>query len=204
MSSQLSMLNSQFGFSARYDAALALAARAHRDQLRKGTDLPYIVHPVHVSLILIRHGFGENLAIAGLLHDVVEDTTVPLERIVSEFGDAVAQLVAAVSETKTAGGEELPWEQRKAEKLAHLRTGGPDVAALKAADAIHNARSIATDVRQSGPSVWGRFKRGADQTLWYYREILEGVRAKLGDHPIVLELAAVVEELGEVATDASS
>ena len=60
MSSQLSMLNSQFGFSARYDAALALAARAHRDQLRKGTDLPYIVHPVHVSLVLIRHGFGEN------------------------------------------------------------------------------------------------------------------------------------------------
>jgi (p)ppGpp synthase/HD superfamily hydrolase len=183
------------GFSARYDAALALAARAHRAQLRKGTDIPYIAHPVHVSLILIRHGFGEDLAIAGLLHDVVEDTDVPLDRITAEFGDVVARLVAAVSETKTANGAELPWEQRKAEKLARLREGGADVAALKAADALHNARSIIADLRQDGPAVWGRFKRGADQTCWYYREILEGVRAKLGDHPIALELAAAVEEL---------
>jgi len=192
-------MSSQFGFSARYDAALALAAQAHRQQLRKGTDIPYLAHPMHVSLILIRHGFGEDLAIAGLLHDVVEDTDMPLERIAAEFGDAVARLVAAVSETKTADGAERPWEQRKAEKLAHLLEGGPDVAALKAADAIHNARSITADVRQSGPSVWGRFKRGADQTLWYYREILAGVRAKLGDQPIALELAAAVEELAGVA-----
>jgi (p)ppGpp synthase/HD superfamily hydrolase len=199
MSSQFSMPNTQFGFSPRYDAALALAARAHRQQLRKGTDLPYIAHPVHVSLILIRHGFGEDLAIAGLLHDVVEDTDVPLDQIAAEFGDQVAELVDAVSETKSADGAERPWEERKVEKLAHLLAGGPDVAALKAADAIHNARSVAADLRQSGPSVWGRFKRGADQTLWYYREILGGVRAKLGDHPIVLELAAAVEDLVEVA-----
>jgi (p)ppGpp synthase/HD superfamily hydrolase len=199
MSYQFSMLNAQMGFSARYDAALALAARAHRQQLRKGTDIPYIAHPVHVSLILIRHGFGEDLAIAGLLHDVVEDTDVPLQRIAAEFGDEVARLVEMVSETKTADGAERPWEERKAEKLAHLLAGSPEVAALKAADAIHNAHSIVADLRQSGPSVWGRFKRGADQTLWYYREILAGVRAKLGDHPIVLELAAAVEELGEGA-----
>jgi (p)ppGpp synthase/HD superfamily hydrolase len=124
---------------------------------------------------------------------------VPLGRIAAEFGDQVARLVEAVSETKAAGGAELPWEQRKAEKLAHLRAGGPDVAALKAADAIHNARSIAADFGLVGPAVWGRFKRGADQTVWYYREILDGVRAKLGDHPIVVELAAAVEELAGLA-----
>src|SRR5919205_1265861 len=125
-------------FSSRYDAALVLAARAHRDQVRKGTDIPYIAHPVHVSVILMRHGFGEDLAIAGLLHDVVEDCDVPLAVITSEFGDEVARLVEAVSETKAVDGAELPWEQRKAEKLAHLQHAGPDVAALKAADAIHN------------------------------------------------------------------
>src|SRR5438874_1580318 len=97
-------------FSARYDAALVLAARAHRDQLRKGTDIPYIAHPTHVSVILIRHGFGEDLAIAGLLHDVVEDCGVPLNRIAADFGDEVARLVEAVSETKSADGAELPWE----------------------------------------------------------------------------------------------
>ncbi len=184
------------GFSSRYDAALSLAARAHRNQMRKGTDLPYIAHVVHVSVILIRHGFDEDLAIAGLLHDTVEDCDVPLEDISAEFGPEVARLVEAVSETKAIDGVELPWEQRKAEKLAHLHAGEPDVAALKAADALHNARSIVADVRSAGPSVWQRFKRGPEQTIAYYRDILAGVRAKLGDHPIVVELADVVEELG--------
>ena len=188
-------------FSPRYDAALALAARAHRDQLRKGTDLPYIAHPVHVSIILMRHGFGEDLAIAGLLHDVVEDTDISLVTIAAEFGDEVARLVDMVSETKSAEGVELPWEQRKAEKLAHLRSAGPDVAALKAADAIHNARSIAADVRDVGPAVWARFKRGPEPTLGYYHAILDGIRAKLGTHPIVGELEDAVAELAREAAE---
>ncbi len=186
-------------FSARYDAALTFAARAHRDQLRKGTDIPYIMHPVHVSILLIRHGFDEDLAIAGLLHDVVEDCGVALDTIAVEFGKRVAQLVEAVSEQKAADGVELPWEQRKQAKLAHLREGGPDVAALKAADAIHNVRSISADLALVGASVWVRFKRGPEQTLWYYREILEGVRLWLGDHPILVELGTAVEELARGA-----
>jgi (p)ppGpp synthase/HD superfamily hydrolase len=182
-------------FSPRYDAALAMTARAHRDQLRKGTDLPYIAHPVHVSIILIRHGFGEDLAIAGLLHDVVEDTDTSLTLIAAEFGDDVARLVEAVSETKSADGAALPWEQRKAEKLAHLQSAGPDVAALKAADAIHNLRSIIADLHSDGSSVWERFKRGPGLTLGYYRAILDPVRVKLGAHPIVAELEDAVAEL---------
>lgn len=186
-------------FSARYDTALTFAARAHRDQVRKGTDIPYIAHPVHVSILLIRHGFDEDLAIAGLLHDVVEDCGITLDTIAAEFGERVARLVGAVSEEKMADGAELPWEQRKQAKLAHLRTGGPDVAALKAADAIHNARAISADLSLVGVSLWDRFKRGPEQTLWYYREILDGVRPWLGDHPIMVELAAAVEELGRGA-----
>jgi (p)ppGpp synthase/HD superfamily hydrolase len=186
-------------FSARYDSALALAARAHRNQVRKGTDLPYIAHPVHVSVILMRHGFGEDLAIAGLLHDVVEDADVALTAIAAEFGEEVARLVEAVSETKAVDGAELPWEQRKAEKLAHLQAGGSDVAALKAADAIHNARSISADLRSAGRTVWQRFKRGPEPTLGYYRAILGGVRAKLGDHPIVGELEEAVADLAREA-----
>jgi (p)ppGpp synthase/HD superfamily hydrolase len=187
------------GFSARYDAALVLAAVAHRNQLRKGSDLPYIVHPVHVSVILMRYGFGEDMAIAGLLHDVVEDTNVPLEAIRAEFGSEIARLVDAVSETKTADGVELPWEQRKAEKLAHLQAGGSDVAALKAADAIHNARSIVADLQRVGTSVWARFKRGPGQTIDYYRAIAAAARAKLGEHAIVGELDDAVQALEQAA-----
>jgi len=187
------------GFSPRYDAALVLAAMAHRNQLRKGSDLPYIAHPVHVSVILMRHGFGEDMAIAGLLHDVVEDTDVSLEAIRAEFGPKIADLVEAVSETKLVDGVELPWEQRKAEKLAHLRAGGPDVAALKAADAIHNARSIVADLQRVGSSVWARFKRGPGQTVDYYRAIATAVGTKLGEHAIVGELDEAVQALEEAA-----
>jgi (p)ppGpp synthase/HD superfamily hydrolase len=182
-------------FSPRYDAALALAARSHREQVRKGTDLPYISHVVHVSVILIHHGFGEDLAVAGLLHDVVEDCDVPIEQLAADFGPEVARLVKAVSETKALDGSELPWEQRKAEKLARLRAGDADVAALKAADAIHNARSIAADLQSTGQSVWDRFKRGPGETIGYYQAILEAVRAKLGEHAIVAELADAVAAL---------
>ncbi len=186
-------------FSERYDSALAFAAVAHRNQIRKGTTTPYITHVVHVSVILIRHGFGEDVVIAGLLHDVVEDCGVPLETLQAQFGDTVTRLVDAVSEHKVSGAVERPWQQRKAEKLEYLRAGGPDVAALKAADTLHNARSVAADLHADGPQVWRRFKGSSDQTLWYYHEVLAGVRHWLGDHPLVAELEAAIADVSLLA-----
>lgn len=186
------------GYSARYDAALVLAASAHRNQLRKGTTTPYIAHVVHVSTILLRHSFAENLVIAGLLHDVVEDCDVTVEELSAQFGEEVGRLVEAVSERKAVDGMNLPWEQRKTEKLALLREGGPEVAALKAADALHNARSIAADLETLGPALWARFQRGPQPSLWYYREILASVRHWLGDHPLVQELSAAVDDVARL------
>lgn len=188
-----------YAFSARYDHALAFAAHAHRAQVRKGSDTPYIAHVVHVATILLRHDLAEDVVVAGLLHDVVEDCAVAIEQIGELFGPVVAGLVDAVSERKLAGGAERPWEERKAEKLADLRAGGPAVAALKAADAIHNARTTSSDLRVHGPAVWERFKRGPAPTLWYYHEILSAVRQQIGNHPIADELADAVAELEGLA-----
>jgi (p)ppGpp synthase/HD superfamily hydrolase len=182
-------------YSSRYELALRLAAQAHHDQVRKGTPVPYITHVVQVAHLLERHGFDEDLVIAGLLHDVVEDTPVTLETLRDAFGERVARLVEAVTERKQEGGAERPWEARKAEGLERLRAGGPDVAALKAADALHNAQTTAADVLEGGPAVWARFKRGPEPTLWYYAEIVRAVRASLGDHPLALELAEAVDML---------
>ncbi|MGD8624264.1 MAG: HD domain-containing protein, partial [Anaerolineae bacterium] len=149
-------------YSQRYDAALALAARTHRTQVRKGSDVPYIVHPVHVSVILIRHGLDEQTAIAGLLHDVVEDQDVPLAQIEAEFGPDVATMVEALTERKTAGGVERPWEDRKRELLDQLRAAGRPAVAVKAADAIHNIGATADDLRHRGSGIWRHFKRGPE------------------------------------------
>jgi (p)ppGpp synthase/HD superfamily hydrolase len=192
-------------FSARFDEALAFAACAHRAQVRKGTPdpgVPYIVHPVHVATILIAYGFDEDLAIAGLLHDTVEDCAIDGGEIASRFGDAVAGLVHAVTEQKTDGaGTKRPWRDRKLDVLAHLRAGGPRVAALKCADALHNAATTVHELDRNGPGVWGRFNAGPADTVWYYRQIVELSAAQLGaDHALVLELARVVEHLAATAT----
>jgi (p)ppGpp synthase/HD superfamily hydrolase len=183
------------GYSDRYEAALVLAARAHRDQLRKGSDIPYVVHVFHVSAILLRYGFPEDVAIAGLLHDVVEDQEIPLARIESAFGPAVAEMVHALSEKKTEGGETRPWETRKQELLDQLRQAKPQTAAIKAADTLHNSRRMAADLRREGPEIWRFFSRGPQQSLWYYGSVVAIVRQHLGAHPLADELVAAVQDL---------
>jgi (p)ppGpp synthase/HD superfamily hydrolase len=192
------------GFSANFDAALAFAACAHRHQVRKGTGepgVPYIVHPVQVATILLRHGFAEPLVIAALLHDTVEDCEVSLSEIEARFGVDVAGLVAAVSELKTdEGGARRPWRVRKQEQLDHLAQGGAQVAALKCADALHNASSTLSELARDGQAVWSRFNASASDTVWYYGEIARLCAGHLGPvHPLVGELNAVVGELARHA-----
>jgi (p)ppGpp synthase/HD superfamily hydrolase len=182
-------------FSSRYDAALTFAALAHHGQVRKGTQVPYLVHPVQVSRILGRHGFDEDLQIAGLLHDTVEDTGIGLLELEAAFGPEVARLVDAVTEVKTDGDERRPWRTRKEEQLAHLASADARVAALKAADSLHNSSTTLVDLRLHGPSIWERFNASAAESLWYYGEVATLVASRLGDHPLALELRATVDEM---------
>ncbi len=183
------------GYSARYEAALILAAHAHREQVRKGSDVPYIVHPVHVSVLLLRYGFAEEVAIAGLLHDVVEDQDVPLAHIQAEFGEAVAEMVEALSERKREGGDERPWEVRKQEKIAQLWQASLGAVAVKAADTLHNVRAVISGLREQGPSFWSHFKRGPQPALWYYRSVATVARERLGSHPLADELEGAIADL---------
>lgn len=196
-------------YSEPYEAALVLAAQAHRDQSRKGTGIPYIVHPVIVSTILLRHGYAEQVVIAGLLHDVVEDQDVSLVEIEARFGSAVAGLVAALSERKEEGGRRRPWPVRKQEALAQLRSAGPEAAAVKAADVIHNARSLAVELRRRGPSAWADYSRGPEESLWYYRSVVTIVREHLdpqatGTQPLVVELEEALRDLERAVTCSTS
>ena len=191
-------------YSERYARALAIAARAHHGQLRKGTDVPYVTHPVHVARILDLHGFSEDLVLAGLLHDVLEDTDVPEDEIARQVGAEVAKLVRAVTEKKSEGGAERPWEVRKDEQLAHLASATADVLALKAADALHNATETLRDVREQGAATaFARFKRGPAPSIGYYRRIAELCTARLDGHAIARELAAVVADLDRAAQDSA-
>ena len=186
------------GFSDRYESALALAARAHQGQVRKAGGDPFIVHVVHVSVILVSHGFSEDVVVAGLLHDVVEDQDVPLTDIEARFGPTVAEMVATLTEQKREGDVERAWEIRKQEALDKLRRASPEAVAVKAADVLHNAQSVALALRREGAAIWGRFSRGPEETLWYTRNVAQIVRERLGEHPLTQELEGAIDHLEQV------
>jgi (p)ppGpp synthase/HD superfamily hydrolase len=183
-------------YSELYEQALRLATTLHRSQNRKGSDLPYITHPLHVSVILLRHGFSTEVAVAGLLHDVVEDQGYELDQIEEQFGARVAEIVAALSERKEdAQGAKRPWETRKREALEHMRQASLEAVAVKVADTLHNVHCFVLDLRREGPKLWEHFSRGPGPQLDYYCEVLQIARERLGNHPLVDELADAIENL---------
>jgi (p)ppGpp synthase/HD superfamily hydrolase len=191
------------GYDGLYERALRFAARAHRGQTRKGTDVPYITHPVHVAAIVRHYGFPEEAIVAGLLHDVVEDQGVSLAAIQETFGATVAETVGALSECRLdRAGEVRPWHVRKAEAVEQIRKASAEAAAVKAADVLHNGQSILYDLRLDGAAVWLRFTKSPQEMLGYYTQIAALVRTKLGGHPLVGELLSVLAELEQAACDA--
>lgn len=181
----------------RLHAALDYAAEAHQNQVRKGTSIAYLSHLLGVSSLVIEHGGDEDQAIAGLLHDMLEDCGIEHEAAVRDrFGQRVASIVLACTDgTPDASGKKPPWRERKEAYLAHLKSTPEDALLVSACDKLHNARAIATDLA-SGEDVFARFTGGRDGTLWYYRSLAETFAERLGsDRPLVIELAATVHRM---------
>jgi (p)ppGpp synthase/HD superfamily hydrolase len=185
----------------KFDRALIYATDAHRGQTRKGTSIPYVAHLLTVAATVLEYGGDEDLAIAALLHDTVEDQggIARLEDIRRRFGDRVAKVVEACSDSlaDTAIGEpKADWLTRKTAYLNHLGQAGDDVLRVSLADKVHNARSILRDLRKPdvGESVWSRFSQPRDQTLWYYRSLADIFRKKLPGQ-LADELHDIVEVL---------
>ena len=177
--------------SHRFEEALVYATRLHVDQLRKGTDIPYISHLLAVASLVMEAGGGEDEAIAALLHDGPEDQggLETLDDIRVRFGKRVADIVAACSDTFES--EKPPWKARKQAYLDHLLTADDATRLVSCADKLHNARAILSDYRRLGEPLWQRFNAGREDILWYYTEL---VRIFTANGPVSLadELARVV------------
>ena len=174
--------------------AFAFAAEKHKTQTRKASTIPYIAHLMGVASLVLEAGGDEDLAIAALLHDVVEDCGgAPMLREVRlSFGKRVAKVVEGCTDADT--DPKPPWRERKEKYLAHLITADADTLLVSAADKLNNVRSILSDYRAIGESVWSRFHGGRDGTLWYYRTL----RDVFLQHPpnrITRDLELAVNEL---------
>src|SRR6516162_2847976 len=178
----------------RFEQALLFAHRQHAGQLRKGTPAPYISHLLGVAGLVLEAGGDEDLAIAALLHDVVEDCggAPMLEEIRRRFGERVAHVVEGC--TDTCLDPKPPWRHRKENYVRHLRGADADTHLVSAADKLHNARHILADYHQDGYLIWTRFHGRQKGTLWYYRALLKEFRRRKPNR-LVNELERVVSQL---------
>jgi GTP pyrophosphokinase len=183
--------------SERFTAALTYATKLHANQVRKGSDVPYIAHLLGVASIALEYGANEDEAIAALLHDAIEDQggAATREEIRRCFGDTVTEIVDGCTDAETV--PKPPWQQRKEAYIAHIPNASPSVLLVSAADKLHNARSILKDYRILGEAVWERFKGGKEGSLWYYRALVEAFR-QTGSTPLIDELERVVSDLEQL------
>ena len=198
-------LTLQPGYSDKINHAFAFAAKHHDRQVRKGTKLPYLTHPANVAVILARYNRDEDSVVAGILHDVVEDcvrdgyTRETLEhRIGEKFGESVLRTVLQVTHRKLDDdGAELSSAQRKEDYLERLSQAEESALWVCAADKIHNARSVLSDLRRTVEpnAVWSRFSGARATTVRWYRDVYERLKFLGFDAPIMEELRLTVEAL---------
>lgn len=156
--------------------SIIFAAEAHNGQFRKGTQLPYIIHPLEVAQILSSVQASQEVVAAGILHDTLEDTKVSYQDLACCFGDYVASLVLACSNLCDG-----PWQARKQHTVSKLeRTQNIDVALILCADKLSNLRSIVYDAEIDRNGIWKRFSAPKEDVLWYYAKLEKAIINKPG------------------------
>jgi (p)ppGpp synthase/HD superfamily hydrolase len=182
----------------RFLRAFHFAAEKHAGQTRKASTTPYLAHLMGVASLVLEFGGDEDLAIAALLHDVVEDCggAPMLTEVRRRFGSRVAKIVEGCTDSDT--DPKPPWRERKETYIRHLKHADAETRLVSAADKLNNVRSILSDYREVGESIWDRFNGGREGTLWYYRALLEEfVRRK--PSRLIRELELAIRELEATA-----
>ncbi len=190
--------------TSRFADALGFAFEVHREQTKKGGTVPYISHPLEVAGTVLSFGGNEDEAIAGLLHDSVEDhpDVVSFEKIARRFGAAVADIVRSCSDASVI--PKPPWRPRKEKYIEHLRTANESVLMVSAADKLANARAVMKDYREVGDKLWERFNAGKADQLWYYRTVAQVLTQAAGAgraRALAAELRRAVQELEKLCGD---
>lgn len=200
------------GYSDRVNHALAFAAKHHDQLVRKGTRAPYLTEPANVAIILTRYGQAEPLVIAGILRKVVEDWVgdglsrdMIDQRLGDKFGADVLEIILSVTPRRVDDdGLEFTAEERRDDRLTRLGAAGTASYWVCAAETLHGAASLVTDLRRTvDPStVWARFTGGREGTVRWYRRASDRLASLGFDAPIMRELGAVVTELETLSRDA--
>lgn len=172
-------------FTSRIHRAMVMAAQLHRGQRRKTDDIPYVSHPYAVAWIVSHYTDDEDIIIAALFHDVLEDVSgYSIQQMTEDFGARVSSLVQQVTEPEkrpdmTADEERETWEVRKKNFLNHLCQATPEALMIVAADKMHNMVSMVEAYRRMGEEVWQKFNAPIERRQWFHGEVVGIVQSKL-------------------------
>jgi GTP pyrophosphokinase len=187
--------------STRFDHALLFAAQIHREQDRKKSGIPYISHLLGVTSIVLDYGGDEEMGIAALLHDAVEDHGGrPMLKVIEQlFGARVAKMVDGCTDSYAEDPKKKEcWERRKFRYLRRIRHEDAETRFVSAADKLYNVRAVLRDLRYDGEIIFTRFSAPKVKTLWYYRSLVREYRAGGITHrlkPLIDDLDRVVTEV---------
>lgn len=180
--------------------ALNKAAILHEGQKRKNGEIPYFVHLASVGMILSEYTDDEDVVVAGILHDCLEDVAgYSYKDLKNDFGEKIADIVKEVSEDKDPNkprSENPPWEERKKGYLEKLKKDSKEALLVSAADKLHNIASM-IDSEKAGYNMRDAFNAPISRRLWFHGEVVKIVKERL-DNPIVEELEKAHEESLEV------
>lgn len=182
--------------------AFTFASDEHKNGQRK-SGTPYISHPMDVASILLKENASYELVIAGLLHDIVEDTDVDIAKILSKYGQQVADYVDAVTEPEelgqpATGNKAQNWKERKEHSIRNLTRANSDIKLLSCADKLANIRDLISDIRIEGEGFWDKFNAAKEEEKWYYRSMLEAFATgpqNIADTRAYRDFKECVEEL---------
>ncbi len=173
-------------YTPKIQKAISTAITAHDDQKRKGKEIPYIIHPLSVGLILAKTGASEDIIVAGILHDTIEDTTLTKDYLEGEFGSNVARIVDDVTEQDKS----LPWEKRKRLALEHVKHMQNDSLLVKSADVLHNMTDQISDYEKEGDKMFLRFNAPKEKQLLRYTKLIHELKLAWPKNPLIVDLEA--------------
>ncbi len=164
--------------------AVTFSFQAHKGQKREEKDLPYVLHPMAVGIILAKLNSSEEVIIAGLLHDVIEDTDFEKDDIKEKFGKKVANLVDEVSEKD----RDLPYAERKQRAAAKLLEVSDQAVMVKAADVLSNITDLTIDLFKRGEVAFDIFNTDKNSKIKQIERVIKILKIRIGSEKIIKKL----------------
>jgi hypothetical protein len=181
-------------------AALLFATQRHAGQVRHNTATPYIGHLLATCAIVLEEGGDEHLAVAALLHDVLEDTPTTRDEVKKRFGDEVYRIVDDCTDADQRERKAMSWPERKRAHLERIAKAKTDSLLVIAADKVCSLQSLVDDLVRFGPSLFDHSAKNARDLLSNYRDVYLVLRPGLGDRPVLRRLKALIENLAEMTS----